>query len=77
MNLAFKKLNGLGNPKSVSLKAVKKEDKLIVALTFSEGENETFKVTSTPRESSWFSGRNLFSQFGVDYESLVPKRRRW
>ncbi|MCX6711411.1 MAG: hypothetical protein NT139_00020 [Candidatus Woesearchaeota archaeon] len=76
MNFAFKKLNELDEPKSVSFRASLKEDKLIAALTFFESEDEgTFKITPTERKSSWFSGRSLFSQFGVDYSALVPKRK--
>lgn len=75
MNSAFKKQNDIDNPGSVSLKASRKDEKLVVALRFFRGDEGNFKVTHTLRGSSWFSGRSLFSQFGISHESLAPKRR--
>jgi len=76
-NNAFIKEKEMDRSKSLNLRAAKKEDKLIVAAIFFDREDEgSFKLNSNKAGRMWFSGRNLFSQFGIKYEALVSKRQR-
>ena len=75
VNNAYKEQNDIKNKNSINMKAIRKADKLIVAISFHEKEEDgSFKLTLNGKsKSSWFSGRSLFSQFGLDFKELVPK----
>jgi len=78
-NKFFIKEHHLKNAKSVKIKALKLERKIVVALTFSNDEEENaFRVSFGEREgeitSMWFSARSIFSQFNMDYKEVVKNK---
>jgi len=78
-NKFFIKEHHLENTKSVKIKAIKLERKIVVALNFSDNDEEnSFKVSYGEKDeevtSIWFSARSIFSQFNIDYKEIVKNK---
>jgi len=79
-NRFFIKEHHLENTKSAKIKALKLERKIVVALTFSDDDEEnSFKVSFGENDdgeltSVWFSARSIFSQFNTDYKEVLKDK---
>jgi hypothetical protein len=79
-NKFFIKEHHLEDTKSVKIRALKLERKIVVALNFSDDDEEnSFKISfgkSPDGEltSIWFSGRSIFSEFNIDYKEIIKNK---
>src|SRR3989344_8715996 len=78
-NKFFIKEHHLEDTKNVKIKAMNIGKEIVVALTFSNiDEENSFKVSFGEIDeeitSIWFSGRSIFSQFNINYQDVIKTK---
>lgn len=72
INYRFVQEHNLGDMKYAKIRAIKKENLLVVAINFLEAQEDgSFMLSSREGGSFNFSGRSIFAEFDIDYKSVV------
>lgn len=78
MNRQFVENNELKNVKFANIKTLKDNDKLIIAINFSEDKRDnSYSASYFEKNKSYsFSGRSIFSKYGFNYEKVLAGENR-
>jgi len=80
LNKYFIKEYNLEKKRFVNIKAIKRENRIIVALNFSEQKSDSsfslshYESKDKKIKSVTFSGRGVFSQFNINHKSVIKDK---